>query len=82
MAKTYMRRVFGSADKSWIGIDQGKGKLYRGDSVRFALNAVFHENVFRLRKGAVIDSESGAAGAVHGGSDKHRAVGVEVYYGE
>lgn len=50
--KTYMRRVFGGAEKEWNGIDQGKGPLYRGRGVEMALNATFDNNVFAIRDGA------------------------------
>ena len=49
--KTYQGSVFSHARKNWRGMDQGKGLLYRGDSVEMTLNIDMRDNVFTTREG-------------------------------
>ena len=67
-SKTYHRRVFGGKDAVWLGMDQGKGLLYRGNTVRFSLNATFEENTFRPREGQTASAES-YEGSLHTGRE-------------
>lgn len=60
--KTYMRRVFGSRRPVWIGIDQGKGPLYRGNGVEMSWNLTSDSAVLEPRKGSykiLLDIEIG-----------------------
>jgi hypothetical protein len=50
MNKTYHARVFGGKDSSWNGVDQGKHPLYPS-ALNMATNAVFDDNVFKVRDG-------------------------------
>jgi len=49
--KTYHGSVFSHKRGQWGGVDQGKGLLYRGNTVEFALNVWFGDNVFTVREG-------------------------------
>ena len=46
----YMRRVFSGKDVPVIGLDQGKGELYRGDGVQSMFNGYF-DACFEFRIG-------------------------------
>jgi hypothetical protein len=50
----YMKRVFSGKDVPVIGLDQGKGPLYRGDGVGSVFNAYF-DSCLEPREGHVID---------------------------
>ena len=56
--KTYHRRNFSHKKATWLGMDQGKGQLYRGDTVEFMLNALVDENTFKLREGQAVEDSS------------------------
>jgi len=73
--KTYHRRVFGGKDAIWEGMDQGKGLLFRGNTVRFSLNAVFDENTFRQRMGQEAVAQS-YEGSLHTGHELLNSVAV------
>ena len=49
--KTYQKRNFSHKKATWLGMDQGKGQLYRGDYVEFMMNVLIEENVFTQRVG-------------------------------
>ena len=63
--KTYSRSVFSHKRASWRGMDQGKGALYRGDSVEMTLNVLMDDNVFKNRVGQEIKDTS-AYGIISG----------------
>ena len=47
----YHRSVFASKRGNWPGMDQGKGLLYRDNSVEMTLNADVRDNVLKVREG-------------------------------
>jgi hypothetical protein len=47
----YHGSVFSHRRNNWIGMDQGKGLLYRGDQVEMTLNVDVRDNVFTVREG-------------------------------
>lgn len=49
--KRYHGSVFAHRKNNWIGMDQGKGLLYRGDQVEMTLNIDVRDNVFTIREG-------------------------------
>lgn len=50
MSKTYSKRVFSGKDVPFVGIADGHGALFRGNSVEFSLNLVYH-TVMKMRDG-------------------------------
>ncbi len=49
--KQYHGSIFSHKRGTWAGMDQGKGDLYRGDTVGFMLNVNTKDNVFTARIG-------------------------------
>lgn len=50
----YMRRVFSGKEVPVIGMDQGKGELYRGNGVQYMFNGYF-DACFETRPGHSVD---------------------------
>lgn len=81
MVKTYNRRVFGGKDATWNGIDQGKHPLYPS-ALNMALNAIFDDNVFKVRNGQQKAEDQFSFGILSGTSTTNYAVvssGFEVF---
>lgn len=82
MAKRYSRSVFSGKEVPFIGISEGHGKLFRGNSVEFSVN-VRYKGSIELRDGAVY--EQTLNGRIHiGHSGNMRAIcsGSNIYIEE
>ena len=64
MTKRYSRNIFSGKEVPYIGISEGHGKLFRGNSVEFSMNLGYMGSI-ESRDGASRDEEFN--GTVHQG---------------
>ena len=50
--KRYSKRVFAGKDVPFFGMNQGAGKLYRGRTVEFCMNAMY-DGAIKTRFGSI-----------------------------
>ena len=76
--------VFSRKRAVWDGVDQGKGKMYRGDSVEMALNLRNGDNVLKIRDGS--DRAGSGDDPIRAGKGTESGVtiviGTNAYFGE
>lgn len=65
--KTYSKSVFSGKDVPFIGISEGHGPLFRGNSVEFSLN-LRYKGAIQSRRGGVRTGES-FSGRIHIGAN-------------